>query len=153
MDLFRSSSLGQFQSLLSGYQQSSPIAAKHASATAARSGRNLNALQRQRESAEAARIHWNTTRSSLACSNARTSSCCLWGYIYTLSTHHTPSQASAPAKHQTLFQKTLSRNTYITGSLTRQLPERHNMTKLSFQRNQKSPLHPTIKLLNYYFIL
>lgn len=145
-DLFRSSSLGQFQSSCSGYQQPSPVAStKQESAAAVLSGKNCSALQNRQESAGASRISENTTRSSLARSNAGTSPPCLCSYIYILSKHHVPSQASAPAKHQMPSQKTVSRKASCC-ALTRQLPGRRNMTKPSLQRNQKFPLHPTAKL-------
>jgi hypothetical protein len=57
------------------------------------------------------------------CCNAKVTSNCLWGSIYTLSTHHTPSKVSVSAKHP----------------LTRQLPEKHHVTQLCFQRCQKFP--------------
>lgn len=137
MDLFRRSSLGRFQSLFSGFQQSSPIESeKCESAPAAPSGRNHDALQNQQESAGAARVSWNTT-SSLARSNARTPSRCLWGYIYILSKHHTPSQVSAPAKHQMISQKTASRKKQ------RDKAEFPKQPEMSTSSNHK---------INYYFI-
>ena len=63
-------------------------------------------------------------------SHARASFHCLQGSSCTLSRRHAPSQASASVKHPLLclFQQTV---------LSRQLPGKHRMTQLSFQRNQK----------------
>jgi hypothetical protein len=67
VDMIRSSSLGQFQSSLSGYQQSRSIEyTKHESVAAAQFSRNCKASN-WHESAEAAGINENTMRHSLAC--------------------------------------------------------------------------------------
>ena len=47
--------------------------------------------------------------------------------VSTPADHHGPSRVSASAKHP----------------LTRQLPGKHHVTQLSFQRNQKFPLQKT----------
>ena len=70
---------------------------------------------------------------------------CLLGYIYLLSKHHVFSQAFILAKHHMLFIQAASRETprvcsQQKHSLIRQFPEKHHMTQLSFQRNQKFPL-------------
>lgn len=108
--------------MLSRHQQFSLIAnIKYKSVAAAQSSRNCTAPPDWQESTKVARISWNTTRSSLTSfclrsedqqsvtwyCNARASSHCLWGPIYTLSKHHSPSHMSA-SEHP----------------LTRQLPER-----------------------------
>jgi hypothetical protein len=79
----------------------------------------------------------------------------LSGYIYTLSKYHTLSQASALAKHHmTFFASCFEKNTKCLFSakhlpmflpqqkhtLIRQFPEKHHMTPLNLQRNQKFPV-------------
>lgn len=52
--------------------------------------------------------------------------------IYILSKHHSPSEASALAKHYMPFQKT----------------EKYHITQLSLQRNLKFPLHRSPSLVS-----
>ena len=112
------------------------------------------------KSVEVSGIHWNTMRSSLVHfslwseeqqniawptktsgnqwgfaqrGNARASPHCLWGYIYILCKHHTPSQVSTPPKHHMPSHMSAS----AKHPVTRQFPEKHQMRQLSFQRNQK----------------
>jgi hypothetical protein len=63
VDLFRNSSLGTFQSSLSGYEQSSPVAnTKHGiNSKTTQSNRNFKAQLNQHESEEAERSNQNTT--------------------------------------------------------------------------------------------
>jgi hypothetical protein len=138
MDLLRSSSLGWFQSSLSGYQHFGLIAnTKHKSVVAGQSSRTRKALLNWHESAEVVKTSEDQQRPEKCCmasegrrsivrhSHARASSHCLWGYTYyILPKYHEPSQVSAPAKHP----------------LTRQLPEKHHMAQLSLQRNHRFPL-------------
>ena len=149
VDLFRSYSLGWYQSLLSEYQQSSPRAnTTHVSVAAARSSRNCKALPNPHESAETAWISRNTTRSSLVHFSLRSE--VLYGTVavqehplsvcgvplYILSKPFTASQASTPAKHHMPSHTSAS----AKHPLIRQLPEKYHETQLSLQRNQKLPL-------------
>lgn len=150
--MFKSNSLGWFQSSLSAYWQSSPkVNTKYELVAEAKSSKSLKAFGKPnwQESLEVRRISQNTMKTWLAhfslwskdqqrpaklCtpsenqqsiarhSNARVSFHCLWD---SLSKHHTPSQVPVSAKP----------------SLTRQHPENHHMTQLNFQRNKKFVLH------------
>lgn len=107
MDLFKGSSVGQLNSVLSGYYQPNSIVyTKHESAVTAQLIRNRNSVLNWQKSVVAARINWDTIISLASisrmwgplktreayCSNARVTSHSLWGSIYILSKHHTPSQ-------------------------------------------------------------
>lgn len=136
MDLSRSSSLGQFQSLLSGYQQSSPIASAHANqqpqqqldlAEIAKLCRSSRSQQKQQESPGIPReALWHVAMQE------HSLTVCGVIFMFFLNITH-------------LLKCLLQQN--IKCSLTGQIPERHNVTKLSFQWNKKFPLHPTIKLV------
>ena len=151
--LFRSSSLGWFHFALSGYQPPrSKANINHQywwqdSAETAKLQPIGTSPWKQPESAEsveASRITWNTMRQSLVHfslrskawqsiaqrSNARASAHGLWGSTYILPEYQAPSYGS-------IFS-------HITCPLTRQLPEKHHMTQLSLQRNQKFPLQVEI---------
>jgi hypothetical protein len=66
---------------------------------------------------------------------------CLLGFTYTLSKHHMPSQASAPAKtSHALLPDSFPKKT----SLIRQCPGKHHMTQMSLQRNQRFPLQSPV---------
>ena len=67
------------------------------------------------------------TKTTKECQGKPMSHCHPLSYTYTLSKHHVFSQTSALAKH-------------ITCLFSWQLLEKHHMTQLSLQRNQKFPL-------------
>ena len=79
---------------------------------------------------------------------------CLLSYPYTISKHHMSPQTSAPAEYYMPFHQAASRKTphicsqqyilHVSASakhpLIRQFLEKHQVTKLSLQQNQKFPL-------------
>jgi hypothetical protein len=161
--LFRSSSLGQLQHLLSEYEQSSP---KHQTQISSSSlvQKKLQAPLNQHDSANLARSSWNT-RSSLVLfslwspdkrrsaktievlqgepTQERPLTLCRVMFIFFLNITH-------PLKHPlqqnitALSQKQLSGKRHVFGlskhPLIRQHPGKHHMTQPSLQRNQKFPL-------------
>ena len=94
---------------------------------AAQSNRNCKAPPNRHKSTEVARISRNTTKPTktrkdywraLERSNASTSSYCLWGPIYILSKHHSPSQVSVYSKNITCplkdsFQKNIMWHNWV----------------------------------------
>lgn len=144
MDLFRNSSLGQFQSSSNQQLQSSPLSNHHSGISMAREALPIGPGWKKCQEASGisrevlwwvgfykvmtSQDQWHTTRLT----NARATFHCLWSH--SLSKHHVSSYMSASAKHLL---------TYICFSKTSFhlfAPTKHHMTYLNFQRNQKFPL-------------
>lgn len=139
MDLFRNSSLGQFQSSSNQQLQSSPLSNHHSGISTAREALPIGpGLKKCQEASGISREvlwwvsfykvmtsqdQWHTTRMT----NARATFHCLWSHIYSLSKHHVSSYMSASAKHLL---------TYICFSKT----SFHLFAPTKHQRNQKFPL-------------